>query len=158
GGYDPVAPDAAFRRFERELGRFERTWSVNASVSEFRCDLDLAAWRTVTNGPNWCVETDYRLVRWGDIIAARVPPRMWQRIPLALLAFLDFVSAGALWGYLRENWRYAGFFLYPFLLLAALAGIAMHAGALIAQAGGSVSAGVLVGLVILAALLNWPAR
>src|SRR5262249_26053247 len=65
---------------------------------------------------------------------------------------------GALWGYLRENWRYAGFFLYPFLLLAALAGIATLAGVLIAQVGGSASAGVLAGLAVLAALLHWPAR
>lgn len=158
GGYDPVAPDAAFRRFERELGRFERTWSAGASLSEFTCGPDLAQWRIVTKGPNWCVETDYRLVRWDDIIAAGVRRRMWRRIPLALLAFVDFVSAGALRGYLRENWRYAGFFLYPFVLLAALAGIAALAGALVAQASGSASAGVLAGLAVLAASLNWPAR
>jgi len=158
GGYDPVAPDAAFRRFERELGRFGRTWSVNASVSEFRCDLDLAAWCIVTNGSNWSVETDYRLVRWDDIIAAGVRRPMWQRIPLALLAFVDFVFTGALWSYLRANWRYAGFFLYPFLLLAALTGIAALAGALLAQVTSSAFAGVLAGLAVLAALLNWPAR
>src|SRR5262245_29393075 len=83
-GYDPVAPDAAFRRFERELGRFGRTWSADASASEFRCDPDSAAWRIVTKGPNWRVETDYRLVRWDDIIAAGVRRRMWQRHPMAL--------------------------------------------------------------------------
>jgi hypothetical protein len=34
GGYDPILPpDGAYRRFLRELNRFERTWSVKASAS-----------------------------------------------------------------------------------------------------------------------------
>src|SRR5438874_6635873 len=116
GGYDGgMRPDVMHRRFVRELRRFERTWSVQASASEPRLGDDQSAWQVTTTGPNWRVETDYRLLRWDDIIDADAGRPMWQRLALGVLTFLDFVAAGALWGYFRLNWRYALFFLYPFV-------------------------------------------
>src|SRR5262245_52950166 len=85
GGYDPVAPEAAHRRFVRELRRFEGTWSARARASPFEADIDEARWRIVTTGPNWRVETDYRWFRWDDVIAAGARQPMWRRLPLGLL-------------------------------------------------------------------------
>ncbi len=158
GGYDPVAPEAAYRRFVRELRRFEGTWSATASVSPPEVREDETGWRVVASGPNWRVETEYRLVRWDDVIEAAGRRPTWLRIPLGLVAFCDFVVSGTLWGYLRTNWRYAGFFLYPFLLFAALAAVATLVGILVAPAVGSTLAGVLAGVLALAALLQWPGR
>src|SRR5438132_3947717 len=101
GGYDPVPPDAVYQRFVRELRRFEGTWSVAASVSKAEVSADEAAWDIIAAGPNWRVETRYRFLRWDDIVATDGRRPMWRRIPLGLLAFLEFVAAGALWGYLR---------------------------------------------------------
>ena len=158
GGYDPVAPEAAYRRFVRELRRFEGTWSATASVSPQEIREDEVGWRVVASGPNWRVETEYRLVRWDDVIEAAGRRPMWRRIPLGLVAFCDFVVSGTLWGYLRTNWRYAGFFLYPFLLFAALAAVATLPGIVVAQVVGSTPAGVLAGVLSLAVLLQWPGR
>jgi hypothetical protein len=119
---------------------------------------DEAGWRVVASGPNWRVETEYRLVRWDDVIEAAGRRPMWRRIPLGLVAFCDFVVSGTLWGYLRTNWRYAGFFLYPFLLFAALAAAATLPAILVAQVVGSTLAGVLAGVLSLAVLLQWPGR
>jgi hypothetical protein len=110
------------------------------------------------SGPNWRVETDYRLVRWDDVMdeAGRQP--MWRRLPLGLLAFLDFVAAGALWRYMRTNWRYGGFFLYPYVMIAALAALAWVIGKLAAAASGSGAAGWIAGLVAFALLVWWAGR
>jgi hypothetical protein len=158
GGYDFMPPDAMHRRFTRELRRFESTWSVAASAGPPAIDPDEAAWRVSSAGPNWSVETDYRLVRWDDVIAAAARQSLERRLSLGILAFADFVASGALFGYLRSNWRYAAFFLYPYLMLAALAGLAWLAGAVVAEASTSAIAGALAGIAAFVALLQGPGR
>ncbi|MGZ8390559.1 MAG: hypothetical protein ACXWVL_08215, partial [Rhodoplanes sp.] len=159
GGYDFTMPvDAVHRRFVRELRRFERTWSAKATASPPVINPDTAAWDVVTTGANWRVETRYRFVRWDDLIAAAGGQPFWRRIPLGLLAFLDFIAGGALWGYLRTNWRYALFFLYPYVLFAALVTIAWFAGAFTAQASGFALIGAAAGLAAFLILLQWPGR
>ena len=70
GGYDPITPYVvAQRRFVRELARFEQTWSTKASMGALEENADQAKWSVITKGPNWQVESDYRLVRWDDVIA-----------------------------------------------------------------------------------------
>ena len=67
---------------------------------------------------------------------------------MGLLAFADFLWNGAFLGYLRSNWRYAGFFLYPYVLLAAMAIVALVGGI----GAGNLSSSVLVGAALTAAL------
>src|SRR5258707_8396240 len=75
GGYDPITPYVvAQRRFVRELTRFERTWSAKASMGALDENVDQAKWSVITKGPNWQVESDYRLVPWDDgILDFRCP-------------------------------------------------------------------------------------
>jgi hypothetical protein len=153
-GYDPALPAAVKRRFMRELKRFEETWSAKASVSE---SADDQSWRINASGPNWNVETQYRLVAWDDVIAAAGRKPMWTRIPQGLLAFLDF-AANALPRYARANWRYAGFFLYPFVAFAALATLAVYIGRFAANASGYALIGVAAALATFALLWQWPGR
>jgi len=159
GGFDPFTPpEGAHRRFLRELCRFERTWSVTASVATPNVSADEIKWNVVTSGPNWRVETDYRLVRWDDVIETFSRQPMWRRLPLGILAFFDFVSAGALWGYFRTNWHYAVFFLYPFILFGILAVVAIIAGTFVCRGSASTSAGTMAGLAAFVALLAGPWR
>jgi len=158
GGYDPVTPEVSYGRFVRELRRFAGTWSASAAVSEQELRTDEAEWRAVTSGPNWQVTTDCRLVRWDDVIAAAGRRPIWLRLPLGLVTFFDFVAAGAFWAYLRTNWRYAAFFLYPWFLIAVLAGVAILIGYLLAEALGSRFVGILVGALVLLALAQWPGQ
>lgn len=158
GGYDPVTPEATYRRFVRELLKFEETWSVTARASEPIVTSDLISWNVVTAGPNWQVETEYRLLRWDDVMdeAGRRP--MWRRIPLGLLAFVDFVASGALWGYLRFNWRYAAFFLYPFLLFALIVGLAWGVNILASRLTDSAIVSACAGGTAFILLMGWPAQ
>ncbi len=159
GGYDFTLPvDAVHRRFVRELRRFERTWSTKATASPPAIDADTALWDVLTDGADWRVETRYRFVRWDDLIAAAGEQPAWKRVPRALLAFVDYIAGGALWGYLRTNWRYALFFLYPYVLFSGLAAIAWLAGAFIAKTSGSALPGIAVGIVAFIALLHWLGR
>ena len=133
-GYDPMPPEAYHRRFVRELERFRTTWAASANVSGPAPAQggDAIAWRVAASGPNWRVDSDHVLFAWNDVVAAanRRPDR--ERIPRALVAFASFVSGGALFGYLRHGWRYAGFFLYPYTLLASFGLAAAAAAGLVA--------------------------
>jgi hypothetical protein len=160
-GYDPMPPESYHRRFVRELDRFRTTWAARATASAPEPALggDALGWRVEAEGPNWRVETDHLLFRWNDVVADanRRPDR--ERIPRALAAFASFVRGGALWGYLRHGWRYAGFFLYPFVLLAVFALVALALGALISRLAwtGSWALGLAAGLGLFWALLHWAA-
>ena len=154
-GFDPAPPAAVKRRFTRELRRFEKTWSAQAAVSDIGANDE--TWRVTASGPNWSVETNFRLVAWNDVIEALAEKPTWLRIPQGLLAFLDF-AVNALPRYLRANWRYAGFFLYPFVMFAALAALAISIGRYAASASGYLLAGLAVALAIFALLWQWPGR
>jgi len=94
GGYDFTMPvDAVHRRFARELRRFEQAWSAKSVVSPPVIGPDTAAWDVVTTGPNWRVATHYQFVRWDDLIEAAGDRPLWRRVPLGLLAGLDFRRA-----------------------------------------------------------------
>jgi hypothetical protein len=159
GGYDPISPPAgAQRRFIREIARFQHTWSVNAVVDGLREGADQTIWNITTTGPNWQVQTDYHLVRWDDIIETFKRRTIFHRIPLGIVAFLDFVVAGALRGYLRTNYGYASFFLYPFVVFGVLVLAAGLTGVLAFKISGSVLVAIGAGLLGLVALLAGPWR
>src|SRR3954469_10895054 len=121
GGYDPITSHvSAQRRFVREIARFQRTWSVKATVDGLQDTPDQIRWNVRTTGPDWLVETDYRLVRWHDVIEAFGRRSIGSRIFLGIFAFLDFVLTGTLWRYLVTSWRYALFFLYPLVMFGLL--------------------------------------
>lgn len=142
GGYDHARPAVVHERFARELQRFERAWAVSAVTSEPVVGDDLATWNVLTTGSNWRVETEFRLLRWDDVIDTVGARPMWRRIGGGVLSFLDFIQAGAFWGYLRGSWRYALFFLYPFLILALTVALSLAGGAALARSTGSTAIGI----------------
>jgi len=125
GGYDPAPPSAVFKRFARELKRFELTWGVRTTVSELIVGRDVATWRISTSGSNWHTETEMNIVRWDDVIAGSGERSAWSRLLSGTAAFCDFLFAGALVGYLRTSWRYALFFIYPLLILFFIAALSL---------------------------------
>jgi hypothetical protein len=158
GGYDLMPPERFQRRFARELRRFEGTWHVAAEVTVAEVSADDARWRIASSGPDWQVATDYRFIRWDDVISAVSRRSDWRRTGSGLLAFVDFLSGGALLGYLRTNWRYAGFFVYPYLLLMGLISVALLLGLTIGRLSGSGLVGIAAALTAFAALMHWPGR
>ena len=158
GGYDPTSPEAAYRRFNRELRRFETTWCVTARTTEPDVTPDEVRWTVATAGNDWAVETAYHLVRWDDVITSDWQRSDWRRIPSGLLAFADFLWNGAFLGYLRTNWRYAGFFLYPYVLLAVLAIVALLGGITVGNLSSSVLVGTAITVALFVALMQGPGR
>jgi hypothetical protein len=123
-GYEISRPEGHHRRFAKEIPLFEAAWNVKAEQSpvEFDEAKNVALWKLKTTGPNWQVDANYWMYWWGDIIAPDFEMSDWKRLKVGLAALFDFTFSGALIAYFRTNWRYALFFLYPYLLLV-LAGV-----------------------------------
>ncbi|WP_439368076.1 hypothetical protein ACRQ5Q_21525 [Bradyrhizobium sp. PMVTL-01] len=159
GGYDPITSHAsAQRRFEREIRRFQRAWSVKAAVGGLHETADQIQWNVTTRGPDWLVETDYRLVRWHNVIEAFGRRSIGSRISVGLLTFLDFVLTGTLWRYLLTNWRYALFFLYPLTMFVLLIAAAFLIGVVTFKITGSIPIATGGGLLGFAAVFAGPWR
>ncbi|MET4331601.1 hypothetical protein ABIB80_007461 [Bradyrhizobium sp. i1.15.2] len=159
GGYDPITSHvSAQRRFVREIARFQRTWSVKATVDGLQDTPDQIRWNVTTTGPDWLVETDYRLVRWHDVIEAFGRRSIGSRISVGILAFLDFVLTGTLWRYLLTNWRYALFFLYPLVMFGLLIVAAFLIGVVAFEITGSIAIAAGGGLFGIVAVLAGPWR
>jgi hypothetical protein len=157
GGYDPFTPPAgAQRRFVREIARFQLTWSVKAFIDGLHDSADQTKWNVTTAGPNWQVETDYRFVRWDDVFETFKRRTIGSRVLFGFIAFLDFIRSGAFRGYVRTNWHYAVFFLYPFVTFAALILAAFLISVLALKIGGSIPVAIGVGFLVLAAILLGP--
>jgi hypothetical protein len=157
GGYDPISPpESAYRRFLRELKRFERTWSVKASVESPDISPDEMKWTVTTTGPDWRVASHYHLIRWDDVIQVQGREPLWRRLLIGVIAFLDFAFSGALLGYVRANWHYALFFLYPFIFFGLLVTFALAVGVAIGRA--DMLSGALAGTAAFAGLLAGPWR
>ena len=118
-GYEPLSATHIYRRFETELDRFRRTWNVSATLSQPTSVCDGAiSWRIDSAGPNWLVETDLTLLDWSDIVVADFAQPRTRLILRGLAAIFDFLLSGAAMGYLRTNWRYLLFYIYPVFLLS----------------------------------------
>lgn len=130
GGYDPIAVEARYRRFQRELAIFERTWSVTAVASDLvRAPDNSRAWWTVTTqGRSWRVETTYEVLTWDDIILADFARPMGSRLVNWMKAFLDFTLSGTVFKYFWASWSYGLFFFYPIAQLVLFAGVAFLLG------------------------------
>jgi hypothetical protein len=157
GGYDPMGPEASHRRFARESRRFVSTWGVDCEVGEPRITAGDVRWNVTTRAPGWASDIEHIMLRWDDVIETDRSRNWITRLPLGLWSFADFTGHGALWRYLRFGWRYAGFFLYPFLLMALLASLSIIAGRTLANLSGvGAPEGWMVSAALFAALLHWP--
>lgn len=119
-GYEPLDAAAHHHRFDREIRRFEKTWSVSAAVSPMVRDATapIAAWQVALTGPDWRTDTDVRLLCWDDVIAEDVAQPFWKRLVLYGRAAADIIASGTFRHYITTYWRYSLFAGYPAVLLA----------------------------------------
>jgi pimeloyl-ACP methyl ester carboxylesterase len=162
-GYDAYDLEAQHRRFRRELAKFATTWKVFASASGMTQEGGVASWRATTRGPNWAVETTFEPFDWHDVVCADLAKPALPRLAAGAAAFADFVASGTLRRYFTANFRYALFFLVPFLdvvlfaLVGTLAGSALSGALSLAGVMGAVVA-TAVALALFSLLLRWPGR
>jgi hypothetical protein len=128
-GYEPLSPEKQHHRFVREIARFETTWGVKAKVSDGEgFEGPLPRWQVETTAPNWQVSTDVHVLDWHDIVKEDFRRSTPSRIIGGLVAMFDFLLTGTLFRYIRYNFRYGLFFLFPLVLLGLLLAAGIYSG------------------------------
>jgi hypothetical protein len=122
GGYDPILPDTQLARFRRSLSSFEKTWNVSArALGAPDATTVSATWQAESSGPNWKTNTTYEMLRWDDLILQDHSRNMLSRLGAAMVTLGDWIVTGTLFRFIYSSWKYAGFFLFPYLWIAAFA-------------------------------------
>src|SRR5262245_43929971 len=164
-GYDPIEAGAQYRRFTRQLEVFQRTWNVQASLSELeRSDQQSRAWWTVTTrAANWQVEAVHEVLVWDDIVRGDFTRALPRRLLDAARVYFDFTVTGTMFRYIAANQRYAVFFLFPIFAVALFAAAGWFAARLATgfiglEGVGAAVVGLVVGIAVFLALMRWPGR
>jgi hypothetical protein len=122
GGYDPIVPTTQLARFHRSLASFRKTWNVAAQASAQPDISDVSAtWHVAASGPNWATDTTCEMLRWDDLILLDHARSMPSRLAAATVTLFDWIVTGTLLRFVASSWKYAGFFLFPYLWVAAFA-------------------------------------
>lgn len=122
GGYDPISPETQLARFRRSLSSFEKVWGVSAHVTDIAESTTVSSsWRAEASGPNWKTETGYEMLRWDDLILQDHKRGMLSRLGASLVTLGDWIITGTLLRFFASSWKYAGFFLFPYLWVSAFA-------------------------------------
>ena len=161
GGYDPIVPETQLARLRRSLSSFRKTWSVSAQApGPVDANQVSASWPVQASGPNWLTETRYEMLRWDDLILTDHSRNPVSRLAASMMTLVDWIVTGTLFRFIRSSWKYAGFFLFPYLWVTgfALLGIVLGYGVtkLIGLSGaGAWMAGALIALAVFALMLRW---
>jgi pimeloyl-ACP methyl ester carboxylesterase len=161
GGYDPITPDKQLERFRLSLSRFERTWNVSSRTYEIGHTTDASSsWEVHAWGPNWTTRVTFEILRWDDLVLADSRRGMLSRLYQSTLTLLDFVANGTLFRYFLGNWKYAVFFIFPYVSIAIFGlGSAVMAYALTQQLGvaglWAAAFGIFIAVLTYTALIHW---
>ena len=158
GGYDPITPEQQLHRIQRSLSAFQRTWGAKAEiVTDIQATQVSASWDIETSAPNWKTRTTYEMLRWDDLILEDHTRGMWSRLAQGFVTLYDFIVTGTLFRFIYSSWKYAGFFLFPYLYVAlfvtcgaalgyGLVWLTGLTGAIAVLLAGAVTLGVMAGL------------
>ena len=166
-GHDPTDMDYHYGRFANQAERFAALWHVDVAVSERLDDgtEPSARWTVDTHGPNWNSQTDYRILRWDDIVVALDERTDFVRLHRGLRALWEFLVNGTAGRFFKASPRYGFFFAFPFFIvgLFALAGLLAGWGAAalvewVMPDAISILVGIAVAVLVFMGLFHQPGR
>jgi hypothetical protein len=119
GGYERNDAAGFFRRIGREMDRFGKCWSVEAVLGTPTEVLSGAATMATVDyrGPDGDCRSEVTFLSFDDIVKQDGARSFVARLGAYLLAFFDYVFSGTMFRFFATNWRFALYFLYPFVML-----------------------------------------
>lgn len=136
GGYERNDAAGFFRRIGREMERFRKCWSVEASLGTPVEVPGASATTAVADyrGPDGVCRSDITFLSFDDIVKHDGARPFVVRLSAYLVAFFDYVVSGTMFRFFATNWRFALYFLYPFVMLVFFAWLGVAAYRLVSHA------------------------
>ncbi len=119
GGYERNDASGFFRRIGREMERFRKCWSIDAKLGTPVEATGGMAMTAVADyrGPDGVCETEITFLSFDDIVRHDGARHFTLRLIAYLVAFFDYIASGTMFRFFATNWRFALYFLYPFVML-----------------------------------------
>lgn len=150
GGYERNDSAGFFRRIGREMARFSACWSIDTRMEEpVSAPGGIAATAHIAyHGADGDCSSELTFLSFDDLVKRDGSRPFILRLWVYLVSFLDCVASGTMFRFFQTNWRFALYFLYPFVALSAFAGVGYGLYRLVSAASfpGSGILGVLFGL------------
>ncbi|ODS52251.1 MAG: hypothetical protein ABS40_18820 [Agrobacterium sp. SCN 61-19] len=119
GGYERNDAAGFFRRIGREMERFCKCWSVEATLGVPVEAAEASATTAVADyrGPDGVCRSEITFLSFDDIVKHDGARPFVSRLFAYLIAFFDYVVSGTMFRFFATNWRFALYFLYPLVML-----------------------------------------
>jgi hypothetical protein len=121
-GYNVRSPTEYFQNFRREYrltcerhGLSGEIGAIDETPEDFSANCDV-----ITKGGEWQVETNYRLLRWDDLVQKDYQRAAWWKIVQMYRTTGIALLNGAFGRMLKKNWRFAAISFLPIFLITAL--------------------------------------
>lgn len=118
-GFEPLDADAQHMRFQRTAAQTGQLWNFSVECGPLhkagpaKPHFDIRA-----AGPDWQTDTRFFVAEHSDLIATMTADSLPVQIARGYRAFGSIVLQGGAFSYFRYAWRFALFFLFPFLFMA----------------------------------------
>ncbi|MCJ8238956.1 lipase [Peteryoungia algae] len=129
GGYERNDAAGFFRRIGREMDRFCKCWSVEATLEKpvEHAQVSVTTAAVDYRGPDGACRSEISFLSFDDIVKHDGARPFVVRLLAYLVAFFDYVLSGTMFRFFATNWRFALYFLYPFVMLLVFAWLATAA-------------------------------
>lgn len=123
-GYEGLHAKAIRGRHIQAVNDFDKLWQVKSTIGPISRASDFTSAMHVTcKAKNWQTETEFCQFSSAEIYDHYAERNTLTRIVTGFRAFANIVLTGTLYRYACNSWRFVLFFLWPFLLSAALIAI-----------------------------------
>lgn len=121
-GYEARSLAEYFQNFGREYRLTCEHYGLSGEIGAIEeTPEDFSAqWDVTTKGADWQAETNYRLMRWNDLVQKDFERAAWWKIVQMYRTTGISLLNGAFWRMLKKNWRFAAIGFLPILLVTVL--------------------------------------
>lgn len=116
-GFEPLDFEEHRQRYERAIAKSAQTFGFEAEVGATEIQSLTPVFEVNASGPNWHTRTHVTVLEHSEVIKAKMRRPLWRILLGGYSSAFLVVVYGGLFSYLKSAWRFALFFIFPFLLM-----------------------------------------
>lgn len=129
-GFEPLDAQAHHSRYARSAEQSSNTWDLELDLGHLHKAKSSSYFDVNCRGNSWLTETRIHIFDHKQLVSQLTHRPLPQRLWLGYLSAFRVICQGAAMSYFRCAWRFALFFMFPFVLIAFGMGIALAIAAL----------------------------
>ncbi|WP_210106568.1 hypothetical protein [Neorhizobium galegae] len=137
-GFEKMDTSGHYRRFQRTAEQTANLWDFSVEVGPLEANRSGAGFAVTAGADTWQTQSLIHICDHDAVVDALAARPLASRLLSGFRSAAQVVAHGGLIGYVRHGWRFALFFIFPFLLM--LCGLAFTLGLAVAPLRLSLSA------------------